>query len=99
MKGMTLDSGVVAPLLSRFRAKLGVCMTLVAVALMGGAFAQEGGSSVTVDTIRALTTTQLTTVQQAMLQLIQDILPVALVVMGSILVVSLGVRLFRRFAG
>lgn len=80
-------------------AKLSACLTLAAVAVMGGALASEGDTSATLETISAATVTQLTTVQQALLQLIQDILPVALVVMGSILVVTLGIRLFRRFAG
>lgn len=80
-------------------AKLSACMTLAVLAVMGGAFASEGGTAATMDTIRTSTVTQLTTVQQALLGLIQDILPVALVVMGSVLVVTLGIRLFRRFAG
>lgn len=78
-------------------AKLSACMTLAVLAVMGGALADD--VAVTMDGIRTSTVTQLTTVQQALLGLIQDILPVALVVMGSVLVVTLGIRLFRRFAG
>lgn len=80
------------------RIKLGVMLTLAICAITGAAFATEGGSTATMATIQAATVSELTTVQQALLNLIQAILPVALVVMGSILVVSLGVRLFRRFA-
>lgn len=81
-------------------AKLSVFMTLAVLSVMGGAFASEGdNTAATMDAIRTSTVTQLTTVQQALLGLIQDILPVALVVMGSVLVVTLGIRLFRRFAG
>lgn len=78
-------------------AKLSVFMTLAVLSVMGGALADD--VAVTMDAIRTSTVTQLTTVQQALLGLIQDILPVALVVMGSVLVVTLGIRLFRRFAG
>lgn len=80
--------------------RLCLCLSAVVLSVMGFAFAGEsGGSSVTVDTIRTMTVTQLTTVQQALLNLISDIVPVALVVMGSVLVVSFGIRFFRRFAG
>lgn len=79
-------------------ARLCACLTLVVLSVIGSAFA-TGETNATMDTIRTATTTQLTTVQQALLNLIQDILPVALVVMGSVLVVTLGIRLFRRFAG
>lgn len=78
-------------------AKLSVFMTLAVLSVMGGALADD--TATTMDAIRTSTVTQLTTVQQALLGLIQDILPVALVVMGSVLVVTLGIRLFRRFAG
>ena len=77
--------------------RLCLCLSAVVLSVMGFAFAGE--SSVTVDTIRTMTVTQLTTVQQALLNLISDIVPVALVVMGSVLVVSFGIRFFRRFAG
>lgn len=76
--------------------KLGVMLTLAVCAITGAAFATD--ASATMATIQTATVTELTTVQQALLNLIQAILPVALVVMGSILVVTLGVRLFRRFA-
>lgn len=76
--------------------KLGVMMTLAMSAVIVGAFA-TGETSATMDTITTTTVTQLTTVQQALLNLISQILPVALVVMGSVLVVTLGIRLFRRF--
>ena len=78
--------------------KLGVCMTLAILAVMGGALAEDS-TSATMATIRTATVAQLTTVQQALLGMISDILPVALVVFGSIMVVTLGVRFFRRFAG
>lgn len=76
--------------------KLGVMLTLAVCAITGAAFATD--TSATMATIQTTTVTELTAVQQALLNLIQAILPVALVVMGSILVVTLGVRLFRRFA-
>lgn len=75
--------------------KLGVMMALAMSAMVIGAFASE--TNATMDTITTTTVTQLTTVQQALLNLISQILPVALVVMGSVLVVTLGIRLFRRF--
>lgn len=80
-------------------AKLSMMMTLVIVSVIGSAFASETPSNATMATIQTATVNELTTVQQALLNLIQAILPVALVVMGSILVVTLGIRLFRRFAG
>lgn len=77
--------------------KMGVMLTLAICAITGAAFASEG-TSATMATIQTATVSELTTVQQALLDLIQAIMPVAFVVMGSILVVTLGVRLFRRFA-
>lgn len=76
--------------------KTSLMMTALIVAVTGSAFATE--TNATMQTIAAATVTELTTVQQALLNLISQILPVALVVMGSILVVTLGIRLFRRFA-
>lgn len=78
--------------------KLGVMMTLAICAITGAAFATGETTNATMATIQTDTITQLTTVQQALLNLISAIMPVAFVVMGSILVVTLGVRLFRRFA-
>lgn len=79
--------------------KLVFCLSLCVLAVTGAAFASGEGSTPTVATVRAATVSELTTIQQELLQLISSILPVALVVMGSILVVTLGIRLFRRFAG
>ncbi len=80
--------------------RLSVCLSLAILSVLGCAFATgEGGSSATIDSIKTMTVTQLTTIQQALLGLISDIVPVALVVMGSVLVVTLGIRFFRRFAG
>lgn len=76
--------------------KTSLMMTALIVAVTGSAFATE--TNATMQTIAAATVTELTAVQQALLNLISQILPVALVVMGSILVVTLGIRLFRRFA-
>lgn len=78
-------------------AKVCTVLTVLCFSLVTSAFATE--TNATMDTIAAATVTQLTSVQQALLNLIQQILPVALVVVGSILVVTLGIRLFRRFAG
>lgn len=78
--------------------KLGVMMTLAVCAITGAALATGETTDATMATIQQATVTQLTTVQQALLNLISAIMPVAFVVMGSILVVTLGVRLFRRFA-
>lgn len=83
-------------MLKTFRAKMGVCLTMALSILTVLAFAT--GDSASMSSITTATVTQLTTVQQAMLNLISQILPVALVVMGSILVVTLGIRLFKRFA-
>lgn len=85
-------------LFSRKYAQMSACLTMAILAVMGGAMAAES-TNATMATIQTATVTELTTVQQALLNLIQAILPVALVVMGSILVVTLGIRLFRRFAG
>lgn len=86
--------------LIRGRVRLCVCLTLVVVSLVGSAFASEPDTgSATIDTIKTMTVTQLTAIQQALLSLIQSIVPVALVVMGSVLVVTFGIRFFRRFAG
>lgn len=78
--------------------KLGLCLSLCVLAVTGAAFA-TGETTPTIATVRASTVAELTTIQQELLQLISSILPVALVVMGSVLVVTLGIRLFRRFAG
>lgn len=85
------------------KARLSIMMTLAVCAMVGMACATGGGetppadTTATMDTIMTSTITELTTVQQALLDLISQILPVALVVMGSVLVVTLGIRLFRRF--
>lgn len=76
--------------------KLGTMLTFALCSVVMGAFA-TGETNATMDSIATATITNLTTVQQALLNLISQILPVALVVMGSILVVTLGIRLFRRF--
>ena len=78
--------------------KFALCLSMLVVAVTGAAFA-TGETTPTIATVRASTVAELTIVQQELLQLISSILPVALVVMGSILVVTLGIRLFRRFAG
>ena len=78
--------------------RLWLCLTMVMVSAVGFAFASEP-TTATIDTISAMTVTQLTTIQQALLGLISSIVPVALVVMGSVLVVTFGIRFFRRFAG
>lgn len=77
--------------------KFALCLSLCVLAVMGAAFATS--EPPTVATVRAATVSELTTIQQELLELISAILPVALVVMGSVLVVTLGIRLFRRFAG
>lgn len=85
-------------LLKSAKLRFSIMMTLAIVAITGAAFAT--GSETPDATMASITTTtvnQLTTVQQALLNLISEILPVALVVMGSVLVVTLGIRLFRRF--
>lgn len=84
-------------LLCSEKLRFSVMMTLAIVAITGAAFATGGETNATMDTITTTTVNQLTTVQQALLNLISEILPVALVVMGSVLVVTLGIRLFRRF--
>ena len=78
--------------------RLSVCLSLAILSVLGCAFAEDSGAA-TIDSIKTMTVTQLTTIQQALLSLISDIVPVALVVMGSVLVVTLGIRFFRRFAG
>lgn len=83
-------------LLRSAKLRFSIMLTLAVVAITGAAFA-TGETNATMDTITTTTVTQLTTVQQALLNLISQILPVALVVMGSVLVVTLGIRLFRRF--
>lgn len=75
--------------------RLGVCLTAVLSALVVSALAADAA---TMDTIVTLTTTQLTLVQQAVLSVIQSIVPVAIVVFGSIFVVTFGKRIFSRFA-
>lgn len=79
--------------------RLSVCLSLAILSVLGCAFATDDGGSVTVDSIKTMTVTQLTSIQQVLLGLISDIVPVALVVMGSVLVVTFGIRFFRRFAG
>lgn len=79
--------------------RLGVCLSLAILSVLGSAFATQQGSSTTIDTVKTMTVTELTTIQEALLGLISDIVPVALVVMGSVLVVTFGIRFFRRFAG
>lgn len=78
--------------------KVASFLTLAICAVMGSAFATDAQNA-TMASIATTTVNELTTVQQALLNLISQILPVALVVMGSVLVVTLGIRLFRRFAG
>lgn len=78
--------------------RLWLCLTAVIVSVVGLASASEP-TTATIDTISDMTVTQLTTIQQALLGLISSIVPVALVVMGSVLVVTFGIRFFRRFAG
>lgn len=73
-------------------------VSVLAFCLVMSAFASNNETA-TMDTIVTDTVTSLTTVQQALLNMISQILPIALVVMGSALVVTLGIRLFRRFAG
>lgn len=85
-------------LLKSARLRFSIMMTLAIVAITGAAFATGGETpDATMASITTATVNQLTTVQQALLNLISEILPVALVVMGSVLVVTLGIRLFRRF--
>ena len=78
--------------------RLGVMLTLSLCLLMSFASASEP-TTITIDTIRTATVTSLTSVQQGLLGIISDILPVALVVMGSILVVTIGKRVFMKFVG
>lgn len=84
-------------LLKSAKLRFSIMMALAIVAVTGAAFASGEGTTASMDTITSTTVAQLTTVQQALLSLISQILPVALVVMGSVLVVTLGIRLFRRF--
>lgn len=84
-------------LLRSAKLRFSIMLTLAVVAITGAAFATDSNADATMDTITTTTVNQLTTVQQALLNLISQILPVALVVMGSVLVVTLGIRLFRRF--
>lgn len=84
------------------KARLSVMMTLAVCGMVGAACATGGtdpapSTDATMETIADSTIETLTTVQQALLNLISEVLPVALVVMGSVLVVTLGIRLFRRF--
>lgn len=78
--------------------RLSVCLSLAIFSVLGCAFATGSGGEEIAE-ITEMTVKQLTVVQQALLSLISDIVPVALVVMGSVLVVTLGIRFFRRFAG
>lgn len=89
--------GCYVRLLSSRARRFGVSISLVTAFLCLPALATDETETLT--TIRTATVTGLTTVQQALLGIISDIIPVAIVVMGSMLVVTVGRRLFMRFAG
>lgn len=71
---------------------------LTAMVLVFSAFATDT-TTATMETIATATVAQMTSVQQALLGLIQQILPVAAVVLGATMVVILGIRFFRRIVG
>lgn len=71
---------------------------LTVMALVLSVFATDTTTG-TMETIATATVAQMTSVQQALLGLIQQILPVAVVVLGATMVVILGIRFFRRIVG
>lgn len=60
-------------------------------------FFQEG--STTISAITSAVTTALAGVQSDAMSLIASVLPYALTVMGAVIVVSIGIRVFKRVAG
>lgn len=57
------------------------------------------GTAATVDSIITSASTAITTMQGNALTMIQTVVPLAIVVMSSVLVVRIGIRVFRQITG
>jgi len=67
---------------------------LAGVLVVGGASADETGSGV-----QAAVTGALANVQSESLSMISAVLPYALAIVGSVLVVTIGIRVFKKISG
>lgn len=59
----------------------------------------EGSAAVGIETITSALTTGLTEAATGMIGALADLLPIALTVMTSILVVSYGIKVFKKITG
>lgn len=59
----------------------------------------EGSTTATAASIVQAATTALTTVQGNAMDMIAGVVPVAIVVMGAVLVVRIGIRVFKSVTG
>lgn len=76
------------------KTKIGVGTALTTCALTVPAFAAEGASSIT-DTL----STSIGTIASDAMSAIASVLPVALGIMGAIVVVNIGIKVFKKVTG
>lgn len=79
----------------------------IAPALMGGAlavatavpvFASDAGASTGLSSVETALTTSFTSVGSSMTSLVGKILPIALPIMGALLLVGFGIKAFKKIA-
>lgn len=79
----------------------------IAPALMGGAlavatavpvFASDAGASTGLSSVETALTTSFTSVGSSMISLVGKILPIALPIMGALLLVGFGIKAFKKVA-
>lgn len=73
-------------------------LCLMAAFCMGLAFAAEGETN-SLSGVEAAVTSGLQSTANSAMSMIQSILPVALTVVGAILVVTIGIRVFKKVTG
>ena len=86
--------------LSNIKKKVVMLLTVatVAVATAVPAFASDAGAGIGLSSVETALTTSFTSVGSSMTSLVGKILPIALPIMGALLLVGFGIKAFKKVA-
>lgn len=81
--------------------KLALMGTVMAVTVLGTSVIAhaEGGETTGTSAIQGAVTTALATTQSDAMTLIASVLPYALAIVGAVIVVTIGIRVFKKISG
>lgn len=75
----------------------GLLMVVLSLSLSVGAFATDSSGSL--DTVKTGMVTGLTAASASIMDVLGSILPIALGILAAVLVITIGIRVFRRVTG